>query len=242
MERGRDVSEGGGCKRWRKIERGETRAGTSSEESGSERSSGVVLERLEWMCDAKETRKEERKRTLPLRQINHISRVCSSLSRSLAFYRDVLGFVEIKRPDSFDFDGAWLFNYGIGIHLLKLGHRNATTPSTINPKGDHISFTCCSLNEVESCLTTHGINYVKSSVVENMTKVEQVFFHDPDGNMIEVCTCDCLPMTPLGSGMQCMRRCPSFNVGEGTMEQIVEELQRQQIIGQVQPGLLTQEH
>lgn len=25
----------------------------------------------------------------------------------------------------------------------------------------------------------------------------QVFFHDPDHNMIEICNCDCLPVVPL---------------------------------------------
>jgi hypothetical protein len=25
----------------------------------------------------------------------------------------------------------------------------------------------------------------------------QVFFHDPDNNMIEVCNCNCLPIQPL---------------------------------------------
>lgn len=123
-----------------------------------------------------------------------------------------------------------LFNYGIGIHLLKIGNKSSPNPSPINPKGDHISFTCDSLQEVESSLTTHGINYVRSSVVEHMVKIEQVFFHDPDGNMVEVCTCDCLPVTPLRNGRQCMRRCPSYTVGEGAMEQIVEELQRQQLV------------
>lgn len=28
----------------------------------------------------------------------------------------------------------------------------------------------------------------------------QVFFHDPDNNLIEVCNCDCLPIIPLYGG------------------------------------------
>ena len=38
---------------------------------------------------------------------NHISIVCRSVEASLRFYTDVLGFVPIRRPGSFDFDGAW---------------------------------------------------------------------------------------------------------------------------------------
>lgn len=51
--------------------------------------------------------------SLPLAALNHISVVCRCLESSLRFYRDVLGFVPIRRPGSFDFDGAW---YGIRLH------------------------------------------------------------------------------------------------------------------------------
>ena len=43
----------------------------------------------------------------PLASLNHISIVCRSVEASLRFYTDVLGFVPIRRPGSFDFDGAW---------------------------------------------------------------------------------------------------------------------------------------
>jgi hypothetical protein len=51
--------------------------------------------------------------SLPLAALNHISVVCRCLESSLRFYRDVLGFAPIRRPGSFDFDGAW---YGIRLH------------------------------------------------------------------------------------------------------------------------------
>jgi hypothetical protein len=33
--------------------------------------------------------------------------------------------------------------------------------------------------------------------MEGGVMVEQIFFHDPDGAMIEVCTCEKLPIQPL---------------------------------------------
>lgn len=45
--------------------------------------------------------------SLPIKHLNHISLVCKDLVQSVAFYRDVLGFVEIRRPQSFDFEGSW---------------------------------------------------------------------------------------------------------------------------------------
>ena len=56
---------------------------------------------------------------LPLRALNHVSIVVKDVEASIAFYRDVLGFIEIQRPSSFDFDGSWLYRYGIAMHLIR---------------------------------------------------------------------------------------------------------------------------
>ena len=44
---------------------------------------------------------------MPLLALNHVSFVCKSVPKSVQFYEQVLGFVLIQRPSSFDFDGAW---------------------------------------------------------------------------------------------------------------------------------------
>lgn len=44
---------------------------------------------------------------MPLLSLNHVSFMCKSVGRSVKFYVDVLGFVLIRRPSSFDFEGAW---------------------------------------------------------------------------------------------------------------------------------------
>ena len=46
-------------------------------------------------------------RPLPLSSLNHISLICRSIEDSTKFYQDVLGFVLLKRAESFGFDGAW---------------------------------------------------------------------------------------------------------------------------------------
>lgn len=45
---------------------------------------------------------------LPLLSLNHVSFLCRSVKESVRFYEEVLGFVLIKRPSSFNFTGAWL--------------------------------------------------------------------------------------------------------------------------------------
>lgn len=43
-----------------------------------------------------------------------------------------------------------------------------------------------SLEEVEAQLVRRGVPFVRQAVVEEGIKVQQLFFHDPDNNMIEV--------------------------------------------------------
>eukprot|EP00271_Cylindrocystis_brebissonii_P000645 TRINITY_DN10774_c0_g1_i1.p1 TRINITY_DN10774_c0_g1~~TRINITY_DN10774_c0_g1_i1.p1 ORF type:complete len:207 (+),score=28.65 TRINITY_DN10774_c0_g1_i1:62-682(+) len=108
-----------------------------------------------------------------------------------------------------DFDGSYvygrLFNYGIGIHLLKaecpIPRADAERP--INPKADHISFQCEDMEVVEQRLKDFGICFLRQVVQEGGILVDQLFFHDPDGHMIEICNCQLLPIVPL-SGSPCL--------------------------------------
>ncbi|KAI3859701.1 hypothetical protein MKX03_031215 [Papaver bracteatum] len=56
---------------------------------------------------------------IPLVSLDHISMLCKDVDKSVDLYVNILGFVQIKRPSSLDFDGAWVFNYVIGIHLVQ---------------------------------------------------------------------------------------------------------------------------
>jgi len=130
--------------------------------------------------------------------LNHISFLCKSINDSVRFYVDVLGFYLIKRPSSFNFQGAWLYNYGIGIHLLESdNHQRKAT--MINPKDNHISFQCSDMNVVIQKLEEMGIEYATAQVEEAGKKVDQLFFHDPDGYMVEICNCENIPIDRLPS-------------------------------------------
>ncbi|KAJ8539207.1 hypothetical protein K7X08_013459 [Anisodus acutangulus] len=135
---------------------------------------------------------------LGLTSLNHISLVCTSIEESIDFYKNVLGFVSVRRPGSFNFNGAWLFGHGIGIHLLQSEDPEKSPKKTeINPKDNHISFQCESIDAVEKKLTEMVIQYVRNLVEEGGIYVDQLFFHDPDGFMVEICNCDKLPVIPL---------------------------------------------
>jgi hypothetical protein len=109
-----------------------------------------------------------------------------------------MGFMLIKRPSSFDFEGAWLFNYGIGIHLLQ-SNNAPPKKEKINPKDNHISFQCTDMQLVMQKLDQNQIEFATATVLEGGITVDQLFFHDPDGYMVEICNCQNLPVLPLSA-------------------------------------------
>lgn len=148
---------------------------------------------------------------LRLKSVNHISLICRSVDVTVAFYQNVLGFISIVRPGSFNFEGAWLFGHGIGIHLLKAEDpEKIPRKKEINTKDNHISFQCDgSIDAVEKYLNDMKIVCKRALVEENGIQVDQLFFHDPDGFMIEICNCDSLPVIPLAGDM--VKSCSRLN-------------------------------
>ena len=122
---------------------------------------------------------------LPIESLNHIARVTRDLETSKAFYCDVLGFRPVWRPN-FAFDGAWLFNYGIQIHLIVATGDPAIDAPETSIRASHIAFHVPDTKQVEHLLKEHGIQYKSNTVPE--TGVTQLFFQDPDGFHIEIGT------------------------------------------------------
>jgi catechol 2,3-dioxygenase-like lactoylglutathione lyase family enzyme len=130
-----------------------------------------------------------RPRPLPLTAVNHLGRVSKRVEASRDFYRDVLGFREVKRPN-FNFPGAWLYNYGIMIHLI---HSDAAPDphGEIQTRGDHLALHTDDLAAAEQLLKDHGVDYRKNTVAD--TGLVQLFCRDPDGHHVEIST---YPATP----------------------------------------------
>lgn len=79
---------------------------------------------------------------------------------------------------------------------------------------------------VEQKLEEMKIEYVKSRVDEGGIYVDQLFFHDPDGTMMEICNCDNLPVIPLTPDT--VRSCSLVNCN------ILQQQQQQQIQQMIQ--------
>ena len=129
-------------------------------------------------------------RALPIRSINHVARTTKRLEASRRFYRDVLGFREIQRPD-FGFPGAWLYNYGVQIHLIVNESLAPNPEDEIQTRADHLALHVDDIDEARQLLEEHGITYRENTVPK--TGVVQLFFLDPDGHHVEVAT---YPPTP----------------------------------------------
>ncbi|CAH9096271.1 unnamed protein product, partial [Cuscuta europaea] len=109
---------------------------TSSQEENRTR------KREEERCDEEEDGGDQ----IPSMALNHVTRLCRCVKESVEFYTKVLGLVEMERPPAFEFDGAWLFNYGVGIHLVQANDNKDGLPNhrtdhrQLDPMDNHISF------------------------------------------------------------------------------------------------------
>ncbi|XP_043725914.1 uncharacterized protein LOC122672516 [Telopea speciosissima] len=158
-------------------------------------------EEMEDIREKEREKKSEEDHPLPLMALNHVSRLCRTVEKSIEFYTNVLGFVLINRPQAFHFDGAWLFNYGVGIHLVQSKDEERVSHTDhLDPMDNHVSFQCEDMNAMEKMLKEMNVKYLKRTVEdEGGISIDQLFFKDPDGFMIEICNCENLKLVPAGS-------------------------------------------
>ncbi|CAN6485783.1 unnamed protein product [Victoria cruziana] len=145
---------------------------------------------------------EDEGAAVPLVALNHVARLCRSIESSVHFYESVLGFVCTNRPQIFDADGAWLFNYGVGIHLLQSSDEDVLPdPHRLDSVDNHISFQCEDMDAMERRLKHVNVKYTRKTVddKESGAEFDQLFFNDPDGYMIEICNCENIELEPKGS-------------------------------------------
>ncbi|CAL5444619.1 unnamed protein product [Camellia sinensis] len=165
--------------------------------------------------------KENLENPLRLTSLNHVSLVCRSLEKSIDFYTNVLGFVPVRRPNSFNFDGAccsvikWITSFAI------------RRPRTYDEEKQNQS------QGQSYFIPDHGNggeeaegNGNRMHEADGGIHVDQQFFHDPDGFIIEICNYDNIPIVPLSG--EVVRSCSQVNLKKKMQHQ-------QQQIQVVQP-------
>jgi catechol 2,3-dioxygenase-like lactoylglutathione lyase family enzyme len=124
-------------------------------------------------------------------EIDHITIIVSDIGASRQFYTNVLQMVEVDRPQ-FQFPGAWfeLGNFQIHATLSRPesglpgpGDRN----SSVHSRGQHFAFRVRDFDSEIKRLKQWQIDFVDGPK-KRPDGVSQVYFKDPDGYLIEICS------------------------------------------------------
>jgi catechol-2,3-dioxygenase len=122
---------------------------------------------------------------MPVRAFDHYNlRAERALLDELRdFYRDVVGLSVGERPPFRSF-GYWLYSDGRPVLHLSQAAGGEERPSGAVNTFAHAAFNCTGRAEYERRLQSLGIPYRTASVP--LLDIEQLFFHDPAGNGVEL--------------------------------------------------------
>ena len=123
--------------------------------------------------------------------LHHVSVISTDLVRSMKFYREVLGFKSIPRPQ-FKVPGAWLACGALQIHLVENPDASFRKDGKVNPNDSHFALFASDFEAAISQLQDHGY----SEEAEDAKRIlisrngiagfKQAFLIDPDNNIIEI--------------------------------------------------------
>lgn len=122
----------------------------------------------------------------PYASFNHIGLHVTDAGKSAAFYMELFHIDSIKTP----WGGGspkWLsLGNGIALHLIATKKEDIVVS-----KDNHIAFSVPSVDEFVAVLDKDKIGYQDSSgkpqsITLRPDGVKQIYFHDPDGYLIEV--------------------------------------------------------
>ncbi|MER6672943.1 VOC family protein [Streptomyces sp. NPDC000983] len=119
----------------------------------------------------------------------HLGLNVTDLDRSLAFYRDVLGFSPLAEGKE---EGRRYAFLGDGEQLVLTLWQQAGEPYDRGRAGlHHLAFRADSIDRVrayESALREYGVEFAHEGVVAHAEGAASggIFFHDPDGTRLEI--------------------------------------------------------
>lgn len=124
---------------------------------------------------------------LGIRGYGHVALKVADLDRSLAFYRDRLGFAEMLRLHNDD-GSVWLIYLRItDEQYLEIfpGAENDRAPGWNANAINHICLSVDDLDATVAAITSAGIS-LTSEIKTGLDHNRQAWIEDPDGNRIEL--------------------------------------------------------
>jgi catechol 2,3-dioxygenase-like lactoylglutathione lyase family enzyme len=117
---------------------------------------------------------------MQLKRLDHVNVVTANLDGMIAWYTDVLGMTQGKRP-SFSFPGAWMYagEHAV-LHLVGIDRER----QSVEPKIEHFAISASGLAGFIARLDERGIEFGMNTVPD--FPIIQVNVHDCDGNHIHI--------------------------------------------------------
>nr|WP_201724015.1 VOC family protein [Rhodopirellula sp. SM50] len=125
-----------------------------------------------------------------VKAIDHVTIVVDDLSRSRDFYRDLLGMVEVDRPD-FGFPGHWLQAGATQVHLIETMAGSSEPGGGLDPDQvssgltHHFAFEVDDAELAHQILLSAGVR-IQGGPRKRPDGCMQLWFYDPDGHCVEV--------------------------------------------------------
>jgi catechol 2,3-dioxygenase-like lactoylglutathione lyase family enzyme len=122
--------------------------------------------------------------------VQHIALIVSEVERSRRFYRDAVGMRELRRPDTFEFAGAWFGAGAQEVHLIVASETTSAAgwgdpgPSALSGLASHLALEVDDLDAQVQRMRRHSVA-VFAGPFERGDGVVQLYVHDPDRHLIE---------------------------------------------------------
>jgi catechol 2,3-dioxygenase-like lactoylglutathione lyase family enzyme len=117
--------------------------------------------------------------TTQLKALHHLSFTVPDLDAALSFWRDLLGFQPMARPEM-GFAGAWLSGFGTEVHLLAPTTGAEPADGRLSPLRNHVAFRVDDLAAMREKLEAAGLE-----VMGGRGAIRQMWVLDPGANVIE---------------------------------------------------------
>ena len=123
-----------------------------------------------------------------VKSLDHVTIVVKDLAATRRFYVDCLGMREVPRPN-FQFVGQWFQAGPTQIHTILEadGTGRAGTGTERNTRGHHFAFLVDDAEAAYQTVQQLGLTIV-SPPRSRPDGAVQVFVHDPDGHLVELCS------------------------------------------------------